>query len=223
MTSVTHTPLQGATGPGGHTPQRLHAAHAWVEGRWQAEVLLEIAPDGTWGAVTPGVTAPPADAQRLPGPVLPGLVNAHSHAFQRAFAGLAERREGTHDDFWSWRDRMYGVALRITPDELQAVATTLYREMRAGGYTHVCEFHYLHHAPDGTPYPDRGAMARALARAAQQAGIGLTLLPVLYERASFTQPQLRADQRRFATTVDQVISMRDEIRSWRMSGVDASK
>ena len=221
MTSVTHTPLQPATGPGGKAPQRLLAPHAWVEGRWQAEVLLETTPDGNWGAVTPGVTAPPADAQRLPGPVLPGLVNAHSHAFQRAFAGLAERREGTHDDFWSWRDRMYGVALRITPDELQAVATTLYREMRAGGYTHVCEFHYLHHAPDGTPYPDRGAMARALARAAQQAGIGLTLLPVLYERAGFTQPQLRADQRRFATTVDQVISMRDEIRSWRMSGVDA--
>jgi formimidoylglutamate deiminase len=221
MTIVTHTPLQSATGPGGNAPQRLLASHAWVEGRWQAEVLLEIAPDGTWGAVTPGVTAPPADAQRLPGPVLPGLVNAHSHAFQRAFAGLAERREGTHDDFWSWRDRMYGVALRITPDELQAVATTLYREMRAGGYTHVCEFHYLHHAPDGTPYPDRGAMARALARAAQQAGIGLTLLPVLYERASFTQPQLRADQRRFATTVDQVISMRDEIRAWRLPGVDA--
>ena len=221
MTIVTHTPLQSATGPGGNAPQRLLAPHAWVEGRWQAEVLLEIAPDGTWGAVTPGVTTPPADAQRLPGPVLPGLVNGHSHAFQRAFAGLAERREGTHDDFWSWRDRMYGVALRITPDELQAVATTLYGEMRAGGYTHVCEFHYLHHAPDGTPYPDRGAMARALARAAQQAGIGLTLLPVLYERAGFTQPQLRADQRRFATTVDQVISMRDEIRSWRMSGVDA--
>ncbi len=184
-------------------------------------MLLEIAPDGTWAAVTPGVTAPPADAQRLPGPVLPGLVNAHSHAFQRAFAGLAERREGTHDDFWSWRDRMYGVALRITPKALQTVATTLYSEMRAGGYTHVCEFHYLHHAPDGTRYPDRCAMARALAQAAQQAGIGLTLLPVLYERAGFTQPQLRADQRRFATTVDEVIAMRDEIRSWRMSGVDA--
>ena len=221
MTSVTHSPPQAATGLSGNAPQRLHAPHAWVGGRWQAEVLLEIAPDGTWGAVIPGVTTPPADAQRLPGPVLPGLVNAHSHAFQRAFAGLAERREGTHDDFWSWRDRMYGVALRITPEELQVVATSLYREMRAGGYTHVCEFHYLHHAPDGTPYPDRCAMARSLAQAAQEAGLGLTLLPVLYERAGFTQPQLRADQRRFATTVDEVIAMRDEIRSWRMSGVDA--
>lgn len=221
MTSGRQAPLQSAAEPRSHTPRRLHAPHAWVDGRWQAEVLLEIAPDGTWAAVTPGVMAPPADAQRLEGPLLPGLVNAHSHAFQRAFAGLAERREGTHDDFWSWRDRMYGVALRITPDELQAMATTLYRELRVGGYTHVCEFHYLHRTPDGTPYPDRGAMALALAQAAQQAGMGLTLLPVLYERAGFTQPRLRADQCRFATTVDDVIALRDEIRGWRLPGVEA--
>lgn len=227
MTSVTsvktvtrnpHGPAEAAEGRAGRW---LHAPRAWVEGRWQSEVLLDIAPDGTWAAVTPGVAAPPADAQRLPGPVLPTLVNAHSHAFQRAFAGLAERREGAHDDFWSWRDRMYGVALRITPDELRAVATTLYREMRDGGYGHVCEFHYLHHAPDGRPYAQRAAMARALADAAQAVGIGLTLLPVLYERAGFTQPQLRADQRRFATTVDSVIALRDEIRAWRLPRVDA--
>ena len=207
--------------PADGTPRRLHAPHAWVDGRWQAEVLLEVAADGTWAAVTPGVTTPPPGTQRLSGPVLPGLVNAHSHAFQRAFAGLTERREGAHDDFWSWRDRMYGVALRITPQELKAVATTLYREMRAGGYTQVCEFHYLHHRPDGQPYDDRLAMSRALAEAAQEAGIGLTLLPVLYERAGFTQPRLRDDQRRFATTANDVLTMRDEIRRWRLPGVDA--
>ena len=199
----------------------LHAAQAWVAGRWQADVLLEIAPDGTWATVTPGVAQPPAAARRLAGPVLPGLVNAHSHAFQRAFAGLAERREGAHDDFWSWRDRMYGVALRITPEDLQVLATTLYREMLAGGYTHVCEFHYLHHAPDGRPYPERTAMARALAQAAQAAGIGLTLLPVLYERAGFRQPALREDQRRFSTTVGDVLAMRDTVRSWQLPGVAA--
>ena len=93
--------------------------------------------------------------------------------------------------------------------------------MRDGGYGHVCEFHYLHHAPDGRPYAQRAAMARALADAAQAVGIGLTLLPVLYERAGFTQPQLRADQRRFATTVDSVIALRDEIRAWRLPRVDA--
>ena len=199
----------------------LYAAHAWVKGRWQANVLLEIAPDGTWSAVTPGLPRPPAAARVLEGPVLPGLVNAHSHAFQRAFAGQAEQREGAHDDFWSWRDRMYGVALRITPEELRAVATALYRELLAGGYTHVCEFHYLHHAPDGRPYPEPWAMARALAQAAQDSGIGLTLLPVLYERAGFAQPALRPDQRRFATTVNDVIAMRDAVRAWKLPRVEA--
>jgi len=199
----------------------LHAPQAWVAGRWQADVLLEVARDGTWAAVTPDMATPPETAQRLPGPVLPGLVNAHSHAFQRAFAGQAERRDGEHDDFWSWRDRMYGVALRITPEELRSVATTLYRELLAGGYTHVCEFHYLHHAPDGAPYTDRCAMARALAQAAQDTGIGLTVLPVLYERAGFTQPRLRDDQRRFATSVDEVIAMRDTIRGWQLPRVQA--
>ena len=199
----------------------LHAPHAWIDGRWQADVRLDIGADGRCTAVTPGVRERPAGAHALAGPVLPGLVNAHSHAFQRAFAGRAERRQGAHDDFWSWRDRMYGVALRLTPESLRAVAAQLYAEMLAGGYTHVCEFHYLHHAPDGRPYAERCAMARALAQAAHDAGIGLTLLPVLYERAGFTQPRLRDDQRRFATTVDEVLAMRDEIRAWGLDGVHA--
>jgi formimidoylglutamate deiminase len=145
--------------------------------------------------------------------VLPGLVDAHSHAFQRAFAGLAERRDGEQDDFWSWRDRMYAVALRITPEQLVAVAAQLYVELLSGGFTHVCEFHYLHRAPDGSPYIDPLTMSRALVDAAGQAGIGLTLLPVLYERAGFVQATLRADQSRFATTVDDVIMLRDGVRA----------
>src|SRR5687768_11420711 len=98
----------------------LWAPHAWREGGWQAGVLLRAGRDGRWAEVTPGVMAPPPGATVLDGPVLPGLVDAHSHAFQRAFAGLAERREADSDDFWSWRDRMYGVALRITPAQLRA-------------------------------------------------------------------------------------------------------
>jgi formimidoylglutamate deiminase len=184
----------------------LWAPRAWVDGRWADAVRLGIDAQGHWCDVQAGQAAPP-QATVLPGAVLPGLVNAHSHAFQRAFAGLAERRDSAHDDFWSWRDRMYGVALRITPAQLQAVATMLYREMLAGGYTQVCEFHYLQHAPDGQAYADPAEMAQALVAAAQAAGIGLTLLPVLYERAGFTQPALRADQRRFATTVDQVLAL----------------
>ncbi len=184
-------------------PGLLWAPSAWIDGAWRQQVLLAIDARGHWQAVTPDQPCPP-QAQALPGPVLPGLVDAHSHAFQRAFVGLAERRDSAHDDFWSWRDRMYGVALRITPEQLQAVATHLYNELLAGGYTQVCEFHYLHHAPDGQRYAEPAAMALALAHAAQESGIGLTLLPVLYERAGFTQPQLRADQRRFATTVADV-------------------
>jgi len=198
----------------------LWAPRAWIDGRWREAVLLAVGADGCWARIDPETPAPP-DAQVLRGAVLPGQVDAHSHAFQRAFAGLAERRTDAHDDFWSWRDRMYGVALRITPAQLKAVATQLYGELLAGGYTQVCEFHYLHHAPDGSRLPDPLAMSRALADAAAEAGIGLTLLPVLYERAGFAQPALRDDQRRFATTVDDVIGMRDGIRAWRLPNVDA--
>jgi formimidoylglutamate deiminase len=198
-------------------PPPLWAPHAWLGGGWAEQVLLQPGADGHWAAITPGVPPPPG-ATVLPAPVLPGLVDAHSHAFQRAFAGLAERLDparGAHDDFWSWRDRMYGVALRITPEQLQAVATHLYGELLRGGYTEVCEFHYLHHDVDGRPYAPPLAMAQALAQAAADTGIGLTLLPVLYQRAGFGQAALREDQRRFATTVDRVLALRDGIRAER--------
>jgi formimidoylglutamate deiminase len=198
----------------------LWAPRAWIAGAWAESVLLRCDASGHWTEVSPGTPATP-DATRLPGPVLPGLVNAHSHAFQRAFAGLAERKSGARDDFWSWRDRMYGVALRITPAQLRAVATQLYTELLAGGYTQVCEFHYLHHDEQGAPYPDPLAMSRALVDAAVDAGIGLTLLPVLYERAGFAQPALRPDQRRFATDVGAVLALRDGVRALGAAHVNA--
>ena len=190
----------------------LWAAQAWVGGHWRQQVLLQAGSDGHWAHIAGGQPCPEG-ATRLAGPVIPSLVNAHSHAFQRAFVGLAERRDSERDDFWSWRDRMYGVATRITPEQLQAVATHLYGELLQGGYTQVCEFHYLHHQPSGQPYPPTGAdaaagaMAAALVGAAGTVGIGLTLLPVLYERAGFNAPALRHDQLRFATTVAQVLAM----------------
>ena len=187
-------------------PHLLWAPQAWVGGLWRERVVLQVGADGHWASVTSD-TACPALATPLQGAALPGLVNAHSHAFQRAFVGMAETRSGDHDDFWSWRDRMYGVALRITPSELRAVATHLYRELLAGGYTQVCEFHYLHHDLDGKPYADRAQMCWALADAAADVGIGLTLLPVLYERAGFAAPNLRDEQRRFATTVADVLAL----------------
>jgi formimidoylglutamate deiminase len=201
-------------------PQLLWAPRAWVGGRWRERVVLQIGDDGRWAAVTPDQPCP-AHATALPAPAIPSLVNAHSHAFQRAFVGLAERRDSAHDDFWSWRDRMYGVALRITPDQLRAVAAHLYAELLAGGYTQVCEFHYLQHAQDGQPYAERAAMAHALADAAADAGIGLTVLPVLYERAGFSQPSLRADQRRFATDAAQALALQRAISGWRRPHVNA--
>jgi formimidoylglutamate deiminase len=198
----------------------LWAPRAWVGSRWHDSVLFEVGRDACFARVSPG-TAAPSQATALPGPVLPGLVDAHSHAFQRAFAGMAERRSAAHDDFWSWRDRMYSVALRIGPVQLRAVAAQLYRELLAGGYTQVCEFHYLHHAPDGSRYEDPLAMSRALAEAAADTGIGLTLLPVLYERAGFAAPRLRDDQRRFATTADDVVAMCREVRAWSLPRVGA--
>ena len=167
-------------------------------------MLLAVDTQGQWTTITPGVARPESGATVLAGPVLPGLVNAHSHAFQRAFVGLAERRDSDADDFWSWRDRMYGVALRITPAQLQAVAAQLYLELLCGGYTQSCEFHYLQHRQDGQPYDDPATLSWALADAAQQAGMGLTVLPVLYQRAGFNQATLRADQRRFASAPDSV-------------------
>ena len=200
----------------------LWAPRAWLHGRWHDDVRLDIAPDGRWAHIAPGTARAAArDAQVLNGAVLPGLVNAHSHAFQRAFAGLAERRDSAHDDFWSWRDRMYGVALTITPERLRDVATRLYDELLRGGYTQVCEFHYLHHAPDGSRHADPLTMIRALIDAAHAAGIGLTVLPVLYERAGFATPTLRDDQRRFAASAADVLALRDGVRALDAANVNA--
>lgn len=195
-------------------PERsLWAQQAWIEGRWHEAVLLDIEANGCWSRITAGVQTPPAHARQLPGPVLPGLVNAHSHAFQRAFIGLSERRASESDDFWSWRERMYQVALRITPEQLRAVASQLYLELLRGGYTQVCEFHYLHHDQSGQAYVEPATMCWALADAAHHSGIGLTLLPVLYQRAGFTRPELQDDQRRFAGTPSQVIALARGVQS----------
>ena len=182
----------------------LWAPRAWVGGGWQDHVLLKIGQGGCWSSVTAGVTTPPPGAQVLAGPALPGLVDAHSHAFQRAFAGLSERRENTADDFWSWRDRMYKVALRIGPQALRAITAQLAVELLQGGYTQLVEFHYLQHDRDGLPYADPLTLGWAIADGAAEAGIGLTLMPALYERAGFAQPALRADQRRFRASADDV-------------------
>ena len=195
---------------------RYFASQAWVQGAWTQDVLLTVAPNGTWQSIQPQATpAQRAGATPLSGPVLPGLVNAHSHAFQRAIVGLTERRSlgaGASDDFWSWRDRMYSAANRVTPGQLEAIATQLYAELLAGGYTQVCEFQYLHNDLDGAPYARPVEMSLALVRAAQRTGIGLTLLPTLYMRSGFTASGLRTDQRRFASTPDSVMRVVEDVQ-----------
>jgi formimidoylglutamate deiminase len=141
-----------------------------------------------------------------------GIANLHSHAFQRAMAGLAERQTDPGDSFWTWRETMYRMAARFDPDTLHAVAAQLYVEMLEAGYTTVCEFHYLHHAPDGRPYEDPAAMSRALVRAARETGIRLTLLPVLYMRGGFDGRALGERQRRFGHEVDGFLALLDRLR-----------
>lgn len=130
-------------------------------------------------------------------PSLPAIANTHSHAFQRAMAGLTERRGDPADSFWTWREAMYRFAARINPEQLYAIAAQLYGEMLEAGFTQVCEFHYLHHQPDGTPYADPSEMSQAIIRAAEDAGIGLTLLPVLYQTGGFDGRALNDGQKRF--------------------------
>ncbi|MDE2372270.1 MAG: formimidoylglutamate deiminase [Burkholderiales bacterium] len=174
----------------------LHAEHALLPGGWAADVRLRWDAAGKLTEARSGVVAEPGD-ERAPGPLLPGIANLHSHAFQRLLAGLTEYRGASDDSFWSWREQMYHHAARLTPDALEAIATWLYVEMLEAGYTAVCEFHYLHNAPDGRPYADDAAMSRALLRAARRAGIAITLLPVLYQQGGFGAKPSGAGQQRF--------------------------
>lgn len=174
-----------------------------------------IAPNSVW---TPQGWRGDASAERI----VPGIANLHSHAFQRAMAGMAERQtnpslglgpSGGHDSFWTWRETMYRFAARFTPEALHAVAAQLYAEMLEAGYTSVCEFHYLHHAPDGRPYADPAAMSRALIAAARETGIRMTLLPVLYMTGGFDERPLGERQRRFGHEVDGYLRLLDALRA----------
>ncbi len=191
--------------------------HAWTANGWLHRPALGVGPDGLWRAPTPLPGAATARAVgsvaelQLPGWTLPGLCNGHSHAFQRAMAGLAERRGSRTDSFWTWRETMYRIAARFDPDLLHAVAAWLYAEMLEAGYTRVCEFHYLHHGADGRPYADSAAMSLALIEAARETGIGLTLLPVLYQRGGFDDRPLSERQRRFGHDLDGYLGLLDSL------------
>lgn len=187
-----------------HAP--IKADYFWQDGAWRSG-------DAGFGLAGSrlGEAAAGASAERVGRFVLPGMPNLHSHAFQRAMAGLAERRGSGEDSFWTWRETMYAFAEAIDPDDLKAIATQLYVEMVKAGYTQVCEFHYLHHGPRGVPYADPAAMSLALIEAAKDAGIGLTLLPVLYMTGGFDGRPLTERQQRFRHDVGQYVSLLERL------------
>ena len=188
---------------------RFHAAQALLPQGWARDVLLECA-QGRIVAVA--ADAPrPADAQAL-GVLVPGLGNLHSHAFQRAMAGLTEVGGRSGDSFWSWRELMYRFLDRLGPDEVQAVAELAYLEMLEAGFTRVGEFHYLHHAPDGQRYANHAEMAARIAQAAAGTGLGLTLLPVFYAHSDFGGAAPLPAQRRFLHDVDGFAALLDGCR-----------
>lgn len=151
---------------------------------------------------------------------IPGLPNLHSHAFQRAMAGLAERQSRPEDSFWTWRELMYHFAARLDPDSQYAVACQLYAEMLEAGFTTVCEFHYLHHQPDGRPYDDPAAMSKSLVAAARDTGIRLTMLPVLYMSGGFDGRALGERQRRFGHSLDAYLALLQSLQAQRGPTVD---
>jgi formimidoylglutamate deiminase len=185
------------------TQSLLFAESALLPDGWADDVLFEIGADGSLRNVLPNASAHDgaAAATRLAGPVLPGMPNLHSHAFQRAMAGLTEQvgqaGGSAADSFWTWRQVMYGFVGQLDPDQVQAIAAQLYVEMLKAGYTAVGEFHYLHHDPEGRAYADFAEMSERIVTAAQATGIGLTHLPVLYGYGGFGGQPAGSGQRRF--------------------------
>ncbi len=190
--------------------RQIHFDRALVPTGWADDVVLTV----DHAAVTKiefGISDRD-NAQHVPGLAIPGMTNVHSHAFQRAFAGLSEFRTAEHDSFWTWRKLMYEYLLKLTPDDVYNIARNLYSEMLASGYTTVGEFHYLHHQVDGTPYREVTAMADAVLLAAVDVGINICLLPVLYERGGFDQSKLEGGQLRFGSTPDSFVRMLEQLK-----------
>ena len=181
---------------------RLYAENALTPDGWRRDVAIDVAADGTIERVEAG--ARHNDAERVAGPLVPGMPNLHSHAFQRALAGrtgqASAERDG--DSFWTWRQAMYSFLDRVDADAFEAIAAQAYVEMLMAGYTSVAEFHYVHHDPQGQAYADTAELAHRLVAAADTTGIALTLLPVFYAHADFGGVPPTRGQRRFVHTID---------------------
>lgn len=186
-------------------PLTLHFASALVAGQWKSNVVVRVSTTGLIDAISEG-------NETLVGPTkdlvaLPGMVNVHSHAFQRGFAGLSEYRTAQHDSFWTWRKQMYEYVERLDPENVYAIARQLYAEMIAAGYTWVGEFHYVHNERGGKAYGELAELSQSICRAASDVGIGLCLLPVLYQRGGFRNESLVEGQDRFALSNEQFVEL----------------
>ena len=182
----------------------VHAKQALLPVGWRKDVRLEIA-----GAYISSVTA---DATASKGDVrvnclLPALANLHSHSFQRAMAGMTERRGDTPDSFWTWRDLMYRFINVLTPEDIESIAAQAFMEMQEQGFSAVAEFHYVHHQMGGSAYADPAELSQRIFAAAQRTGIGLTHLPVLYSRGGLNNEQLHGGQLRFGNSVEQYLDL----------------
>ncbi|MEU5242153.1 formimidoylglutamate deiminase [Streptomyces lydicus] len=195
------------------TPTTYWLEHAWLGTHVEPGVTVDVA-DGRITAVHKGAATPPPGAVVLRGLTIPGLANAHSHAFHRALRGTVQVGSGT---FWTWRELMYRTADQLTPDSYYALARAVYAEMALAGITCVGEFHYLHHAPGGTRYDDPNAMGQALIAAAADAGIRLTLLDTAYLSAGFGAPPDRHQLRFSDGTAERWAQRADGIKADRAS------
>lgn len=168
---------------------------------WLENVSVTVDDHGKIVSINTGDSG---DSNRIEAYAVPGFQNAHSHAFQYAMAGLAEihSTNETPDDFWSWRDAMYKLALSISPDHLEDIATQLYSEMLRHGYTDVAEFHYVHHDKNGEQYANLSEMGERLVSAASKAGIGITLVPIFYQKGGFGKPPVDGQKRFISSTID---------------------
>lgn len=187
------------------TPATLSARHLLTAEGWRSDATLHIA-DGRITAITDGIEGTAADC------ILAGMPDLHSHAFQRAMAGLTERRgQDPRDSFWTWREQMYRFLHALTPEHNHAIAQWLYIELLKAGYTRIGEFHYLHHQADGAFYDDRAAMAHSILQAATDTGIHLTMLPVHYACSDFGGKEPTEGQRRFIHTTEDYLKLLESL------------
>jgi formimidoylglutamate deiminase len=179
---------------------------------WVNSVFVGVDSGGTIAYLN---TVAPADSvETVNGFALPGFQNAHSHAFQFAMAGTTEKHAaGTQDDFWTWREAMYNCALNMDPDQMEAIATMLYAELLRNGYTHVAEFHYLHHDKSGDHYGNYAEMGERLIAAAATAGIKITLVPIFYQKGNFGIDPYRQQRRFISRTTDDYFHLLDDSAS----------